>query len=172
MRLEGAFKPRFFEDETLHATPNTATIKHLHQHWMPRVEWMHSELIKHLSAESILAAASKSASIRDVAPWFADYTREVRSCEPTHAGYVIVAGVSQVHWCFNLMIPSEPQQTINKFVEVSVSRDTKGCHVASVPALLVAKLASFSVPERASAVACHEKLLDDRAQCIEYIAAS
>ena len=84
VRLEGAFKPRFFEDESLHATPNTATIKHLHQHWMPRVEWMHIELIKHLSSESILAAASKSDSIRDVAPWFADYTREVRTCAMGH----------------------------------------------------------------------------------------
>lgn len=78
VRLEGPFKPRFFEADTIHAAPNTAAIKHLHQTWMSRIEWMHGDLIKQMSTESILVAASKSSDIRSVAPWFTDYTREVR----------------------------------------------------------------------------------------------
>jgi hypothetical protein len=78
VRLEGPFKPRFYEADTIHAAPNAAAIKHLHQTWMPRVEWMHGDLIKQMSTESILVAASNSSDIRSLAPWFTDYTREVR----------------------------------------------------------------------------------------------
>jgi hypothetical protein len=79
VRLEGPFKPRFFEADTIHAAPNTAAIKHLHHTWMPRVELMHRDLIEKMSSESILVVASKSSDIRSVAPWFTDYSKEVQS---------------------------------------------------------------------------------------------
>ena len=79
VRVEGSFGPRFFPDECLHATPNTATIKHMHQTWMPRLERVHQELIKELSSTSILTAAASAESPRATSPWFVDYAQEVRS---------------------------------------------------------------------------------------------
>lgn len=79
VRVEGAFGPRFFPDECLHATPNTATIKHMHQIWMPRLERIHQELMLELASASILERATTVESARATAPWFVDYTQEVRA---------------------------------------------------------------------------------------------
>lgn len=83
VRVEGAFKVRFYDAGTLRPTPVPRANEHLHQTCIPRILRRHGELLKEFSSSSIVEAISGQTEISKVTPWFTEYTQEVTRQHPT-----------------------------------------------------------------------------------------